>query len=299
VLTQRWKADIPLYLMLLPGVILVAVFCYGPMVGIVIAFQKFIPTKGLFGSHWVGFENFKYVYSLPTTTAVIRNTFVISIMKLVVGVFVPVTTALLLNEVRKMAFKRTIQTIVYLPHFLSWVILSGILIDVLSPNTGIVNQIMGWFGLSNIYFLGNEHWFPFVLVGTDVWKEFGFNTIIYLAALTSINPSLYEAAVIDGASRWKQTLHITIPGITPIIVLMMTLSLGNILNNGFDQVFNLYSPSVYSTGDIIDTFVYRTALINAQLSVATAVGLFKSVVSFIMLSSAYFIAYRLANYRIF
>lgn len=296
----RWRLNVPLYFMLLPAVALVALFSYGPMVGIVIAFQDFIPAKGgLFQSEWVGWKNFEYVYHLPTTGQVIWNTFFISVMKIIANLVVPIATALLLNEVRKQLFKRTVQTVIYFPHFLSWVILSGILIDVLSPNGGILNQFLAFLGVKSIYFLGDENWFPFVLVGTDVWKEFGFNTIVFLAALTGINPALYESAVMDGASRWKQTLHITLPGITPIIVLVATLGVGNVLNTGFDQVFNLYSPSVYSTGDIIDTFVYRTALINAQFAVATAFGLFKSVVSLVMLSAAYLIAYRAANYRIF
>jgi putative aldouronate transport system permease protein len=201
--------------------------------------------------------------------------------------------------VRKEAFKRSFQTMVYLPHFLSWILLGGILIDVLSPSTGIVNKFLGLFGVEPIYFLGDRSWFPFVLVGTDTWKEFGYNTIVYLAAITGINPSLYEAAIMDGSNRWKQTLHITLPGMMPIIVLLSVLSLGNVLNAGFDQVFNLYSPQVYETGDILDTFVYRLGLVDAQYSVATAVGLFKSVVSLAFISISYLLAYRLANYRIF
>uniref|UniRef100_A9U8E6 Predicted protein n=2 Tax=cellular organisms TaxID=131567 RepID=A9U8E6_PHYPA len=194
--------------------------------------------------------------------------------------------------------KRMIQTLIYLPHFLSWVILGGVLIDVLSLK-GILNQFLGWLGMDPVYFLGDNHWFPYVLVATDTWKDFGFGTIVYLAALTGIDQSLYEAAEIDGASRWRQTLNITIPGILPVVVLMTTLSLGNVLNAGFDQVFNLYSPQVYESGDIIDTFVYRIGLIDAQYSVATAVGLFKSVVSLVLISSSYLLAYRFAGYRIF
>jgi putative aldouronate transport system permease protein len=296
---KKWRMELPLHLMILPGLIFVLIFCYTPMVGLVIAFQDFLPTKGLFGSHWVGFKSFAYVYNLPVTMQVIRNTVFISAMKIVVGLIAPIVVALLLNEIRKQLFKRTVQTIIYMPHFLSWVILSGILVDILSPNTGIVNQALGWFGIKPIFFLGNEHWFPYMLVGTNEWKEFGFGTIVYLAALTGINPELYEAAVIDGASRWKQTLYVTLPGMLPIIVLMLTLSMGNVLYAGFDQVFNLYSPSVYATGDILDTYVYRLALINSQFSVATAVGIFQSVISFIMISISYLFAYKVANYRIF
>lgn len=220
-------------------------------------------------------------------------------MKIIAGLVVPITIAILLNELRQEWMKRTFQTMVYLPHFLSWVLLSGIIIDVLSPSTGIVNQILGLFGAKPIFFLGDNKWFPYVMVITDVWKEFGFGTIIYLAALTNINPSLYEAAEIDGAGRWKQTINVTLPGMMPIIVLMLTLNIGNVLNAGFDQIFNLYSPQVYESGDVIDTFVYRMGIEQAQYGFATAVGLLKSVVSFILISVSYVMAYRFANYRIF
>nr|WP_254450461.1 ABC transporter permease subunit [Cohnella herbarum] len=296
---RNWKIELPLHLMLLPGLILVLLFCYGPMAGILIAFQNYIPVKGITGSEWVGLEHFRYVYSLPETMTVFRNTVVIASMKIVGGLFAPLITALLLNEIGKRLFKRSVQTIIYMPHFLSWVIMAGILLDVLSPTTGIVNAFLDWLGITKVFFLGNADWFPYVLVGTDILKEFGFGTIVYLAAITGINPALYEAAVLDGANRWKQTLHITIPGIVPIIVLLLTLGLGNVLNAGFDQVFNLYSPSVYSTGDILDTYVYRIGLGNGQYGVATAVGLFKSVISLVLISVSYLLAYRLANYRIF
>jgi putative aldouronate transport system permease protein len=296
---RNWKHQLPLHLMILPGLILVLIYSYGPMVGLVIAFQKFIPAKGLFGSQWIGLDNFRYVLDLPGTMQVLWNTIFIAFMKIVAGLIVPIAVSLLLNELRKEFIKRGIQTMIYLPHFLSWIILGGVLIDILSPSTGIVNQVLQWFGFEPIYFLGDNKWFPYVLVISDVWKEFGFNTIVYLAALTSIDPTLYEAAIVDGANRWKQTIHVTLPGMMPIIILLTTLSLGNVLNAGFDQVFNLYSPQVYESGDIIDTFVYRIGLVDAQFGVATAVGLFKSVVSFIFISLSYFLAYRLANYRIF
>ncbi len=296
---SRWARDWPLHLMVWTGLAFVLVFSYGPMVGITIAFQKFLPTKGLFGSPWIGFDNFRAIAEMPDTTRVIFNTVYIAVMKMIAGLAAPIATALMLNEIMVKPFKRTVQTIIYLPHFLSWVILAGILRDVLSPNFGIVNDALDFIGLPRVFFLGDERWFPFVLVGTDVWKEFGFGTIVFLAALTGINPALYEAAVIDGASRWKQTLHITLPGIVPIIVLMGTLSLGNVLNAGFDQVFNLYSTTVYSTGDILDTYVYRMGLQNFQFGMATAVGLFKSAVSFLLISVSYMLAYRFANYRIF
>lgn len=291
--------NVPLHLMLFPGVVLVLVYSYFPMFGIAIAFQNFIPAKGIFGSEWIGLDNFRFVWDLPGSRLVLRNTVFIALMKIVAGLAVPIVVSLMLNEVRKEFVKRGIQTLIYLPHFLSWIILGGILIDILSPSSGIVNQAIQALGFQPVYFLGDNGVFPFVLVVSDVWKEFGFSTIVFLAALTAINPALYEAAIVDGASRWKQTLHITLPGMMPIIVLMATLSLGNVLNAGFDQVFNLYSPQVYESGDIIDTLVYRIGLVDAQYGIATAVGLLKSVVSLAFISLSYFLAYRYANYRIF
>ncbi|BBH24549.1 sugar ABC transporter permease [Paenibacillus baekrokdamisoli] len=298
-MNNKWRLQLPLHLMIIPGLLLVLIFSYGPMLGIIIAFQKFTPTKGIFGSPLIGFDNFIYVFKLPSFYRVIWNTIFIACMKIIAGLVVPLTVAILLNEIRKEFFKRAVQTLVYLPHFLSWVILSGVLMDILSPSTGIVNQGLQWLGIKQIFFMADNHWFPFTLVLSNEWKEFGFGSIIYLAAITSINPSLYEASVIDGANRWKQTWHVTLPGMTPIIVLMVTLSIGNVLNAGFEQVFNLYSPVVYQSGDIIDTFVYRIGIVDAQYGVATAIGLFKSVVSFLLLSSSYLLAYRFANYRVF
>jgi putative aldouronate transport system permease protein len=291
--------EIPLHIMLLPGVILTLIFSYIPIAGIVIAFQKFVPAKGIFDSKWIGLENFRYMLELPNFSSVLWNTVFIAVMKIIANLIVPIIFALLLNEVISSAFKRTIQTIIYFPYFLSWVILGGILIDILSPSNGIVNQALGVFGVEPIFFLGNENWFPFTLIASDTWKDFGYSTIIYLAALTAIDQNLYEAALMDGANRWKQTLHVTLPGILPIVTLMVVLSLGNVLNAGFDQVFNLYNPMVYSTGDIIDTLVYRIGLVDAQYGLATAVGLFKSVIALVLIALSNFLANRYAGYRIF
>lgn len=299
VLTRMWKREWPLHLMLVPGIVLVLIFSYIPMAGIMMAFQKYVPNKGLFGSPFIGLKNFQLLMDYPDIGRIFFNTVYIAVMKIVAGMVVPVTIAILLNELRKEWVKRTFQTLVYLPHFLSWVLLSGILIDVLSPSSGILNQVLGLFGINPVFFLGDNKWFPYVMVISDVWKEFGFGTIVYLAALTGINPSLYEAAEIDGAGRFKQTLHVTLPGMLPIIVLMFTLSIGNVLNAGFDQIFNLYSPPVYESADIIDTFVYRMGIEQAQFGFATAVGLLKSVISFVFVSMSYILAYRVANYRIF
>ncbi len=299
-MSKKARRELPLHLMLLPGVLIILIFNYIPMAGIVIAFQKFIPAKGLFGDQkWVGFDNFRYVMDLPNFGSIIFNTLYIALFKIILGLLIPIVVAILLNEVRRTGLKRSIQTAIYLPHFLSWVVLGGIFIDMLSPSSGIVSRVFEFFGMEPIFFLGDNKWFPNVMILTETWKEFGYGTIIYLAAITGIDPNLYEAAQIDGAGRFKQMLHVTLPGMRMVIVLLMVLSMGNVLNAGFDQIFNLYSPPVYESGDIIDTFVYRIGLLDAQYSVATAVGLFKSVVAFIMISSSYFFARKFADYRLF
>lgn len=296
----KLRKELPLHLMLLPGLVMIILFSYVPMAGVMIAFQKFIPAKGLFGDQkWVGLDNFEYVMNLPSFTQVLWNTLFISSLKLILGLIIPLVFAILLNELASNVIKRSVQTAIYLPYFLSWVVLGGILIDILSPSGGIVNEFLGWFGVSKIFFLGDNDWFPFTLIASDVWKNFGYGTIVYLAAITGIDPGLYEAATIDGANRWHKTWHITIPGIRMVIVLLSVLSLGQLLNAGFDQVFNLYSPQVYESGDILDTFVYRIGLLDAQYGVAAAVGFFKSIISLTLISSSYFLAYRFAKYRIF
>jgi len=263
------------------------------------AFQRVLPGRGIFGSPWVGLDNFAFIVSMPNILQVLWNTVRIAGLKAVAGVVVPVAVALMLNNVTSQAFKRTVQTVIYLPHFLSWVILAGIFVDILSPSEGVVNLLLRQVGLRPIYFLGDDKIFPWTMVGTDIWKTFGFGAIVYLAALTDIDPTLYEAAVVDGASRRQQTRHVTLPGIAGTIIMLSTLSLGNILNAGFDQIFNLYSPIVYRTGDIIDTLVYRIGIVNYQYGVATAVGLFKSVVSLLLIGLAYKLAAKWADYRVF
>lgn len=285
--------------MLLPAVVFLGIFNYLPMIGNVMAFQRFNPVRGFFGSRWTGMENLNYVFTMPDFPSVLWNTFFIAIMKMAAGIIVPVFFALLLNEVRSQRYKRTLQTIVYFPHFLSWVILASMMVDILSPSTGIVGMAMRAVGLQPVYWLGDPKVFPYTLVLTETWKEFGFGTIVYLAALTAIDPNLYEAAMIDGASRMQQTWYVTLPGILPVVMLMAILSMGSILNAGFDQVFNLYSPQVYATGDILDTLVYRLGIEDVQFGVATAVGLFKSLVSFVMLVISYTLAYKYTDYRVF
>ena len=287
-----------LHLMLLPGVILLFLFSYVPLFGIVIAFQDYSIARGFLDSRWVGLDNFRFLFLLPTFPRVIRNTFFIATSKVVWGIVVPVIFALLLNEVRNKYFKRTVQTITYLPFFLSWVILAGILVNVLSPSTGVVNIFLGAVGIEPIFFLGDASVFPHTMIWTDVIKNMGFGAVIYLAALTGIDPTYYEAAMIDGAGRLKQTFYITLPGLAPTVILLSTLALGNVLNAGFDQIFNLYSIAVYSTGDIIDTFIFRLGFHDHQFSISAAVSVFRSAISTVLIVVAYTLAYKTTGYRI-
>jgi len=285
--------------MIIPAVILISIYSYGSMAGTVIAFQRFNPAFGLFGSEWVGWTNFQTLFTLPNFWPVVRNTVVIALSKMVLLIIVPVVFALLLNEVRSTKFKRSVQTLVYLPHFISWIILAGIFREILSPSSGIIGMALSSIGIDPPFFLGDRFWFPITMIVTDVWKGFGFASIIYLAALTAIDPALYESAEIDGANRWKQTWHITLPGITPVIILLSVLSMANILNGGFDQIYNLYSPIVMETGDILDTFIFRLGIEQAQFALSTAAGLFRSAVSLIFIVLSYYLAGKAAGYKIF
>lgn len=297
---NRIKKELPLHLMLLPSVILVIIFSYIPLYGLTIAFKKFNPARGLFGDNpWCGLENFQYIFSMPDIERVFMNTVVIAVAKIFFGTIVAIGVALLLNECKNSLVKRGVQTFIYFPYFISWIVLGGIMRDILSPSDGVINQVIEYLGGTPIYFLGDNKIFKGTLIVSDVWRNFGYNSIVYLAAITGIDPALYEAASIDGAGRWKQTLHITLPGMSTIIILMCILNLGNVLNAGFDQIFNLYSVQVYESGDIIDTLVYRIGLQQAQFGPSTAVGLLKSVISFILISIAYLVAWKKYDYKIF
>lgn len=286
------------HLMLLPGMAFLFLFHIVPLGGVVIAFQNFKPVKGIFGSQFVGLDNFRRLFYLPDFWQILENTLLIAVGKIGMGMLMAVVFAVLLNECRSTVLKRLVQTSVYLPHFLSWVILAVMFSNLLSYG-GVVNRFLGLFGMEPQMFLVSNKWFRSIAVLGDVWKEFGYNAVVYVAAMTSIDTGLYEAAKIDGANRWDRIWHITIPSILPTIILMMTLNMGQIMNAGFDEIFNLYSPLVYETGDIIDTYVYRVGLTNMQYSFGTAVGLFKSVISFILLAGSYKLADKFAGYRIF
>jgi len=288
----------PFHLMLLPGVLVTLVYSYGPMFGIIMAFQKYQPAAGFFKSKWVGLKNFSYVFNLPDFNQVLWNTFLISILKIGFGLIVPLILALLLNELVSGGFKRLVQTSVFMPFFLSWTVLAGVVFEIFSLK-GPVNEVLAVLGIDPILFMGSNSWFRGILIGSDVWRGMGYNMIVFLAAITAINPSLYEAAEMDGAGKWKQVVHITLPGMAPIIVLLFTLSIGGILNAGFEQILLLYNPTVYEGADVIDTFVYRLGIFDQQYAPAAAIGLFKSLISVALVSLSYYMAYRLSNYRIF
>lgn len=284
--------------MILVGMLWLVFFNIVPMFGIVMAFQDYNPVLGFTGSKFIGLENFRYLFSMSDSRRVIVNTVIIAVSKLVLNILVPLAFALLLNEVRQMKFKRVVQTMVYLPHFLSWVILASVLLEIFGYK-GVFNTVLSLFGAEPKIWFSEESYFRQMIIFSDVWKEFGYNAVIFLAALTGISQDMYEAASIDGCSRWKAVWYITLPGIASTIVVVAILGLGNVLNAGFDQVFNLYSPLVYSTGDILDTWVYRIGLLNVQFSLATAAGLFKSVISFVLIVISYIVAYKAADYKIF
>lgn len=284
--------------MCVPGVLWMIFFNIVPMFGIMMAFQKFNPSKGLFGSPWVGLKNFQYLFMMSDSTRVIANTLLIATSKVVLNLIIPLIFALMLNEVRSLRYKKAIQTAVYLPHFLSWIILSSVVLNLFSLN-GVVNKVLGVLDVEPVIWFGESAYFRQLVVFTDVWKEFGFNAVIFMAALASVDPTYYEAAAIDGCSKWRSIFKITLPCIASTVVVVGVLGLSNVLNAGFDQVYNLYNPMVYATGDILDTWVYRMGLVNLQFSLATTAGLLKSVVSFVLIVTSYALAYKLADYRVF
>lgn len=296
--SSKWKLamrNLDYYLLLIPGLIFLLIFKYTPMYGVVIAFQDFNIFEGISGSDWVGFEQFQKLIHSEEFAQVFTNTLLISVYKIVLLFPIPILIALILNEVRVMVFKRTIQTIIYLPHFLSWVIISGLFITILSPSGGLINNIIQWFGGEPISFFMSNSYFRSVVVFTAGWKEVGWNAIVFIAAISGIDQEQYEAASIDGAGRIRKMLYISLPGILPTIVLMFILRLGNVLEAGTEQILTMYNPVVYQTGDVIGTFVYRVGLGKMDYSFSTAVGLFNSVVGFILVISGNYLSKKLLN----
>ena len=292
VLTQ-YRRHKGLLLLVAPGLAFFLVFNYLPMFGLVLAFKEFRLSAGILGSEWSGLENFSRLFGGADFPNALRNTVTISLLRLLFGFFAPIALALMLNEIRVSWYKRTVQTVTYIPYFLSWVILGGIFLMIFSQS-GPANQIGQLFGVSPIEFLTNDFWFIVVVIVTGIWQAAGYGAVIYLAALAGISPDLYEAAVVDGAGRWKQTLHITIPGLVPTIITLFILNLGHVLNAGFDQIYNMYNPMVYDAADIIDTYVLRR-IVLMDFGLATGAGLFKSVVGLLMVVLANSLARRLSG----
>jgi putative aldouronate transport system permease protein len=282
-----------LILMISPCVLFFLLFQYLPMLGAVVAFKDYIMREGILRSPWIGLDNFRRLFGSSDFLQALRNTLVISLLRLAFGFFAPIILALLLNEIRISAFKRTIQTLTYIPHFLSWIILGGIFLMVFSLD-GPVNHLVTIVSNKPISFLSDDAWFITILILTGIWSSAGFGAIIYLAALSGISPTLYEAAVVDGANRWQQTRHVTLPGLAPTIVVLLILNVGGILDAGFDQIYNMYNPMVYGVADIIDTYTLRR-LMGMDIGLATAAGLFKSVVGMTLVVTVNAIARRMSN----
>lgn len=279
----RKGRDIPVYLLLLPGLLLLFVFNYIPLFGVTIAFKNFITFKGILGSEWVGFKNFEYFLADPKFWQVLKNTIEINILQIVFGFPIPILFALLLNEIWSTKFKKTIQTISYLPHFISWVVAAGIFTSMLQPTTGIVNLLLkDVFGVEPVHFMAIPVFFRPILILTGIWKGFGMSAVYYLATLSSIDQQLYEAAKIDGAGKLKQTWYITLPGIKNITIVLLVLQVGSLVTIGFEQIFLMYNPLLYELGDVISTYTYRLGIEQARFSLTTAIGLTQSVVNFIL-----------------
>lgn len=287
--------------MMLFPIIYLIIFATIPLIGgLIISFQKFKVTKGILKSDWVGLKNYLYLVKMPDTAEVVRNTFVIAVAKIIFTQLTALIFAVLLNELRSVRFRRLAQTLVYLPHFLSWVILSGVVRSLLD-NSGTVNQFLMKVGIISepVWFLGSNDIFPITIVASHVWKEYGFAAIIFIAALTGIDVNLYEAAAIDGCGRLRRIFAITLPCIKTTVIMVATLQIAGIFDAGFDQIFNLYSPVVYDSGDVISTYVYRMGLINRQYSISTAIGFTQSIIGFGLTMLARYLAERFANYSIF
>jgi len=284
-LVRDLRRNFSAYLLILPAVIIYLLFAYKPMYGVIIAFKNFSPAAGILGSEWAdsfGMQNFIDFFGSYYFWRLLKNTVVISITSLAFGFPAPIILALLLNEIRNEKFKRTVQTISYMPHFISLVVVCG-LIKLLTADTGVIVQMMSAFGFTPVSLLSKPQYFVPVYVISGIWQEIGWGSILYLAALTGIDPGLYEAAKIDGANRWKQTLHVTLPGISGTIVIMLLFRLGGVMSVGYEKIILLYNEGIYDTADVISSFVYRKGLQQYQWSYSTAVGLFNSVINFILI----------------
>ena len=291
---NRW-----LYLMCIPGLAFLIIFKYIPMYGVIMAFQDFSFKKGIFGSSFNNFAHFKQLFNSGKFWNVFTNSIVLSMLKLVINFPIPILLALLLNELRVKWFKKVTQTFLYLPHFMSWIVLGGIINNFLSMNDGVINDLIAMFGGQKINFLGSNEWFRFVIIATNIWKEAGWGTIIYLAALSSISPDLYEAATVDGANRWQKIRHITLPGIASTVVITLVLQIGGLMNNGFEQIYLFQNDLNIQVSEVFEIYTYKIGIVSGRYSYSTAVGLFKNVIGTILIFSTNRITKKLGGATLF
>ncbi len=298
-LWARIKRDKWYYILLIPGLLYYVVFKYAPMWGTLYAFQNYSPARGFWGSEWVGLQHFQRFFTSPQFRSLLINTLAFAVLNLVFYFPFPIILALLLNELRGAFIKRTVQSVIYLPHFLSWVVVASITQQILTTEGGIINELRALLGGEKIPFLASERWLRTLVLFQIMWKEGGWGTIIFLAALTGVDPALYDAAVVDGAGHWRKLWHITLPGIRPTIVTLLILRMGNFLDTGFEQLFLMTNSMNRSVGDVFDTYVYRNGIINGQFSFATAVGLFKSAIGLMLVLTSNFLANKIGEEGIF
>lgn len=285
-LGRRIALNWDVYLLALPGLALLLVFRYLPMYGIIIGFKDYNVIKGIAGSDWVGLDNFVRLVTSGAFTRAFANTIMLSALRILFGMPFPIILALLMNEVRNVPFKRTVQTVVYIPHFISWVVIAGIFIDLLSPSTGLINRVIESMGGKPIFFMTSPRWIRTVVVGSEVWKESGWGAIIYLAAIMGIDPQLYQAAAIDGAGRVRQTWYVTLPALGGTFIVLLIMNMGSVMSANFEQIYNIYNPQVYSQIDVIDTYVFRTAFDTLDFGYTTAAGLFTQVIGCVLLMTS-------------
>ena len=285
-IADHMRAHWQIYVLLAPTIIWFIVFLYRPMIGLQIAFKDYSVFRGIEGSPWIGFEHFHTLFGSDQFVRALKNTVIISMLTLLFGFPMPILLALMFNEVLNQTYKKTVQTVVYLPHFISTVIISGIVITAFSPSSGVVNTVLDWFGFDKIYFLTKPEWFRPIFIGSGIWQEAGFSSIVFLAAIAGVNPSLYDSAVVDGASRWQMMWKITIPSIMPTIIIMLIIRIGNLLEVGFEMIILLYQPATYQTADVVNTYIYRQGLQVGQYDLAAAAGLFNAVVAFVLVMTA-------------
>lgn len=298
-ITKSIRHDFMLYLMLMPMIIWFLVFLYKPMTGLQLAFKQYSAWKGIEGSPWIGFDHFVTLFHSEQFLRAVRNTIVLSIYSLILAFPVPIFLALMINEVRSNNFRKSVQTILYLPHFISVVIVAGLVVTFLSPSTGVINNILSLIGFDRIYFLTQPEWFRSIYISSNIWKEAGFDSIIYLAAIMSINPALYESAQVDGASRLQMITRITLPCILPTIAVLLVIRLGNILEVGFEYIILLYQPTTFETADVISTYIYRLGLQGARYDIATAAGIFNAVIALIVVLFANAMSRRITRTGVF